>query len=115
MLELGVFACVIPVSLLLGVSCGAQDTEQGLSWSPVLFGKDWAGKQQEKIQGQSFKGCEGGREDEACYLQKESSDNSGMRDPYKEEDTRQVGLSHDVEVFEMLYSIKEVEFFNKNR
>lgn len=32
-------------------------------------------------------GWEGGREDEACYLQKECSDNSGvsMSYPYKEE------------------------------
>lgn len=58
------------------------------------------------MQGQSFRGCECGREDEACYLQKESSDNSGTRDPYKEENTRQVGVGHNVEVFEMLCSIK---------
>lgn len=49
-------------------------------------------------------GCDGGREDEACYLQKECSDNSGvsMRHPYKEENMRQGGASHGVEVFEVL-------------
>lgn len=41
-------------------------------------------------------GWKGGREDEACYLQKECSDNSGvsMRYFYKEENMGQGGASH---------------------
>lgn len=84
------FSSINAMELLREVSYRAQARQQGLSWSPVLFGKDWVGKQ--TAGGRRYKD-KVSREDESCYLQKKRKGNShiSMREPYKEENMRQGG------------------------